>query len=403
MADSTPDVHLDRMTDLAFAAISLSGGLLLLIGNVETRGAAWIPVPGAVAFGVDAGIGVLASAGFLFRRRWPVGLALAMLAPMVISRSAQVATVLSVFNVALRRRPLVAVAVAAAHQAVFIGFSLLWVIYPWWAAFAWVLTYHVALVALGLYFRARRGLIVSLREQVRQAQETQDLLASGARREERARIAVEMHDVLAHRVSLMALHAGGLEVRPDLPPEKVRETAGLIRSTARQALTELRDIIGVLRDAGPAEAPRAPQPRLVDIERLISEYQQAGLDVSLDPRLAGPESAPSPLGRDAYRIVREALANATKHAGGAPVAVSLRGGPGQGLRVTVRNRLPVPPVAAHPVPGRPRLAEPVLELPGAGLGLVSLAERVAVAGGTLTHGPDGNGDFVLTATLLWEA
>jgi signal transduction histidine kinase len=229
-------------------------------------------------------------------------------------------------------------------------------------------------------------------------------MADWARRAERARIAVEMHDVLAHRVSLIALHAGGLEVRPDLPPREVRETARLIGSTARQALTELRDVIGVLRDTGQAEAPRAPQPRLGDIEQLVADYRQAGLDVALDLRVAEPEEAPGPLGRDAYRIVREALANVTKHAGGAAAAVSLSGGPGEDLRVTVRNKLSAAPAMVHQSSERIRaLPPPPPDLPGAGLGLVSLAERVTLAGGTLAHGPDGNGDFVLTAMLRWGA
>jgi signal transduction histidine kinase len=385
-----PSAQLDLMTDLAFVLVSAAGGMILLISGVGTQGAGWIPGPAPVVFGVDAGIGLLASAMLWFRRRWPVGIAVAMLVPMVLARSAQVASVLSVFNVTVRRRPVVAVGVAAAHQVVFIGYILLWItIYPWWAAFLWVLTYHVTVVALGLYARARRGLVASLHEQVRQAEATQQLMAEQARRAERARIAVEMHDVLAHRVSLMALHAGALEVRPDLASEKVRETAGLIRSTARQALTELRDIIGVLRDAEDPEAPYGPQPRLADIALLVGGYRQAGLNVELEMRVEKPNAAPGPLGRDAYRIVREALTNVSKHARGTRATVSLSGRPGEGLRVTVRNKLPV---------SGPRAAE----LPGAGLGLVSLAERVALASGTLAHGPDDSGDFVLTATLRWE-
>jgi signal transduction histidine kinase len=404
MADSTPSAQLDRMTDLAYAALSVAGGMLLLITRAGAQGAGWIPGPASAVFGVDAGLGLVAGALFWFRRRWPVGIALAVLVPMVLARSAQVAGLLSVLNVTLRCRPAVAIAVAGVNQVAFIGFSLLWITYPWWATFLWVLTYHVAIVALGLYFRARRGLIASLHEQVRQAEATQHLMADWARRAERARIAVEMHDVLAHRVSLIALHAGGLEVRPDLPPGEVRETAGLIGSTARHALTELRDVIGVLHGTGLADAPRSPQPRLGDIEQLVAGYRQAGLDVALDLRVAEPEDAPGPLGRDAYRIVREALANVTKHAGGAAAAVSLSGGPGADLRVTVRNKLPAAPGTAQQSSERIRaLPPPASGLPGAGLGLVSLAERVALAGGTLAHGPDGRGDFVLTATLRWEA
>ena len=393
MADRTPSARLDLMTDLAWVLLSAAGGLLLLISRVGAQGAGWIPGSAPVAFGVDAGIGVLASAMLWFRRRWPVGVAVAMLVPMILSRYAQFASVVSVFNVSLRRRPATAVAVAAAHQVAFIGFTLLWITYPWWAACLWVLSYHVTVVALGMYIGARRGLVASLREQVGQAEAAQQLIVGQARRAERAAIAVEMHDVLAHRVSLMALQAGALEVRPDLPPELVAKTAGLIRSTARQAMTELRNVIGVLHDGERAEAPLAPQPTLRDIAPLVDGYRKAGLKVGLEMTVGEPDAVPGPLGRDAYRVVREALTNVGKHAGTTAAAVSLSGGAGEGLLVEVRNKLPVSGVLAGGSAG---------ELPGSGLGLVSLAERVALAGGTLAHGPDGGGDFVLTATFPWE-
>ncbi len=393
MADRTPSARLDLMTDLACVLLSAAGGMLLLISRAGAQGAGWIPGPAPLAFGVDAGIGVLASGLLWFRRRWPVGVALAMLVPMVASRSAQLAGLVSVFNVSLRRRPAVAVSVAAAHQVAFIGFSLLWITYPWWAACLWVLSYHVAVVALGMYAGARRGLVASLREQVRQAEAAQQLMVGQARRSERAAIAVEMHDVLAHRVSLMALQAGALEVRPDLPPGEVAKTAGLIRSTARQAMTELRDIIGVLHDGEHAQPALAPLPTLRDVAPLVDGYRKAGLKVGLDMTVDEPDEVPGPLGRDAYRIVREALTNVSKHAGTTMAAVSLSGCAGEGLRVVVRNKLPVSAVLAGGSAGA---------LPGSGLGLVSLAERVALAGGTLTHGPDGSGDFVLTAAFPWE-
>ena len=393
MADRTPSARLDLMTDLACVLLSAAGGMLLLISRAGAQGAGWIPGPAPLAFGVDAGIGVLASGLLWFRRRWPVGVAVAMLVPMVLSRSAQLASLVSVFSVTIRRRPATAVAVAVSHQVAFIGFSLLWITYPWWAACLWVLSYHVTVVALGMYIGARRGLVASLREQVSQAEEAQQLIVGQARRAERAAIAVEMHDVLAHRVSLMALQAGALEIRPDLPPDEVSKTAGLIRSTARQAMTELRDIIGVLHDGDHAEAPLAPQPTLRDIAPLVDGYRKAGLKVGLDMTVDEPDAVPGPLGRDAYRIVREALTNVSKHAGTTAAAVSLSGCAGEGLLVEVRNKLPLSGLLA---------GERVGELPGSGLGLVSLAERVTLAGGTLAHGPDGGGDFVLTVAFPWE-
>ena len=388
----------DLLLDAACVLFAAVGGLVLLLVNLGTRGAGWIHGQAALVFGVDAAFGALACGMLWFRRRWPAGVAVAIVIPAMVSRSAQLAIWISLFSLLLRRSPRVALPVAALHQLAFISFALLWVPYPLWAAFLWVLTYQVAAIALGMYVRARRQLIASLHERVANAEATQNLLADQARTAERARIATEMHDVLAHRVSLMVLHAGALEVRPDLPPDEVRQTAGLIRATARQALTELRDVIGVLRDGetdigsvcqvAEDSVPLAPQPTLRDISTLVNEYQRAGLNVALDMRVTSADEAPGTLGRDTYRIVREGLTNVSKHARGTAATVTVSGGPGEGLRVMVRNRLPLAP---HHGNG----------LPGAGLGLVGLTERVALAGGTIQHGPDPAGDFVLTAALRW--
>ncbi len=324
--------------------------------------------------------------------RWPAGIAVAMPVAFVLSLPAGAAALLALLNVSIRRRAGVALAIAGLYLAAFPGYYLLWYSqYPLWATWLWALTEFAALVAWGMYLRARRQLLASLREQVAHAQAAQQLVAEQARRAERTRIAQEMHDVLGHRISLMALHAGALEVRPDLPPARVAEAAGLIRATARQALEELRAAVGVLRGtADDGEAPLTPQPSLGDITRLVRESRQAGMDVALDMQVDTPEAAPGTLGRDTYRIVREALTNASKHARGAKVAVSVAGRPGHGLQVTVRN----------PLPDRPAREPP---LPGTGTGLAGLAERVAVADGTLSYGPDPAGDFVLNAALRWPA
>jgi signal transduction histidine kinase len=245
----------------------------------------------------------------------------------------------------------------------------------------------LAVTAWGMFLRARRQLLLTLRERAARAEVDQRLHEDGARRAERTRIAREMHDVLAHRISLVALHAGALEVRPDLPPEKVRETAELLRSTARQALEELRSVIGLLRDPGEDPTP-SPQPTLSDIGRLVEETRLAGAKIDFDMRVEHADAVPSALGRDAYRIVQEALTNIGKHASGTASRVRVTGEPGGGLHVTVRNRTPL-----HAGTGP--------ALPGAGAGLLGLQERVDLAGGTLVHGPDGSGDFVVDAELSW--
>ena len=208
---------------------------------------------------------------------------------------------------------------------------------------------------------------------------------------ERTRIAREMHDVLAHRISLLALHAGGLEVRPDLSLDQARETAALLRATARQALEELRSVIGVLRENTRHEPALAtPQPTLRHISRLVEETRGAGTDIDFEMHVERIDDVPAPLGRDAYRIVQEALTNVGKHAPGTAARVRISGSPDAGLHISVRNR---EPVSAYMAP----------TLPGSGAGLLGLQERVALAGGTLALGPDGSGDFVVEAELTWRA
>jgi signal transduction histidine kinase len=391
MADRARRAGRDVAADVAWVAGAAGFGALLLVINTGASPGV-LPGPHTLVVSVDAGIGAAASASLWLRRRWPVGIALALLLVFVVSLSAGGATLLALCNVSIRRQARVALAVAGLYQVAFVGYYLLWYRrYPVWIVWPWEVTEFAALVAWGMYIRARRQLLASLRARAEQAEAAQLLLARQARQAERARIAGEMHDVLGHRVSLIALQAGGLQVRPDLPPEQVRETAGLIWSTARAALEELRGIIGVLRDGDGAQAgaPSAPQPSLADIAPLVEESRRSGMNVKLDMRVEEPDTAPGALGRDACRIVREALTNVSKHARGTAVTVSVSGRAGSGLLVTVSNRLPVGQFAGEP-------------LPGGGLGLVGLAERVSLSGGTFTHGPGPDGDFVVNAALRWQ-
>jgi signal transduction histidine kinase len=372
----------ELITDAVLVILAAAIGVLLLVTRSGTQAPTWghqVPV-------LDVTVGAISCAALWFARRWPVGVAMLTLVTLLISLSSGAPSFISVCIVGARCRTRVTLTVAALHQLAMIPYYFIWETkYPFWAVMALSLTEQAALVTLGMYIRARRQLLDSLHERIEHAEATQLLLADQARHAERARIATEMHDVLAHRVSLMALQAGALEIRPDLPHAEVRQTAALIRTTARQALTELRDVIGVLRED--AEARYAPPPTLPDIATLVAEFREAGLQIDLDMQVETPAAAPAPLGRDTYRIVREALTNVTKHARGTTATVHLSGGPGDGLRVEVRNKLP--------------LTRHATTLPGAGLGLVGLAERVTLAGGTLTHGPDEAGNFVLTASMTW--
>ena len=202
--------------------------------------------------------------------------------------------------------------------------------------------------------------MLSLHERNRQLQAEQELRVQDAQRAERDRIAREMHDVLAHRISLLSLHAGALEYNPNATPEEIARAAQVIRISARDAQEELREVIGVLR-ADVAEQPlAAPQPTIADLPALVEESRRAGMTVELECAIEGGE-LPQTLGRTVYRLVQEALTNARKHAPGQLVTIELAGDPDAGVRVTVTNRPPVggaesatratSPVRSAPAPG----------------------------------------------------
>ena len=318
-----------------------------------------------------------AACGALFlRRRWPVQLAVGLLVAGTFSHYVTGATMVALFTVADRTARRTTAWVAALAFAPVPVFIARWPD-PASPETGSAITYFAlvaAAIGWGLFVRSRRDLVTSLRERAARA-------ADEARQQARADIAREMHDVLAHRLSLLSLHAGALEFNPGAPAAEVQRAAGVIRQSAHQALQELREIIGVLR--APEDGDR-PQPALADLERLVGEARTAGTRVTLRQRVASPVRAPALAGRTAYRVVQEGLTNARKHAVGAEVTVVVSGGPGDGLSVEVRN-----PAGAGE-----------LAIPGGGRGLIGLAERAALAGGRFEHGPDGD-DFRLFAWLPW--
>jgi signal transduction histidine kinase len=193
-----------------------------------------------------------------------------------------------------------------------------------------------------------------------------------------------MHDVLAHKVSLIALHAGALELHAGGDPARVQQGAALIRVTAREALQELREVLSLLQAApGGPERPIAWFP---DLASLVEASTRAGQHVELRDD-AGP--LPPATARVVYRIVQEGLTNAHRYAPGAPTTVSVRGGDGGDVAVTVHNA----PGAGAPI-----------DLPGSGSGLVGLAERIRLVGGSLRSGPsgrDGRDGWQLQAVVPW--
>ena len=371
----------DWVVDFALMLVAVLLGLLVFSGSYNSA-VHHVPDDQVV---LDWALGRVACGALWWRRRFPIQIAVGTALFSAMSASASVAALLAMFTVAIHRRTAIALAVAIGGLAPGALF-LLW--RPQedrlWVEIVVSVSVTGVMLAWGMCVRARRQLVWTLRERAERAEAEQQIRAEQARTAERTRIAREMHDVLAHRISLVALHAGALEVRPDLPAERVRESASLLRTTAHQALEELRGAIGVLRGDADDDAPSMPQPTLDDIPRLVDQTREAGAKIDFD--MGVNDDAPTGLGRDAYRIVQEALTNAAKHAPGTATTVRISGAPEAGLSVSVRNRQPLPVGAT---------------VPGSGSGLIGLRERVDLAGGTLTHGPDGSGDFVVEARLPW--
>jgi signal transduction histidine kinase len=358
--------------------------LFFLQPDVETA-------PGGLVL-ADIASGAALCVALWWRRTFPVQIAVAAAVLSTFAASAGAPAMVALFTVALHRRARVLAVVAALHLSAGVVFALVRPdkdIPVWLGALMGALFVAVA-VAWGMFARARRQLVVSLAERARRAETEQQLRVEQARATERTRIAREMHDVLAHRISLVSLHAGALEFRPDAQPAEVASAAAVIRSTAHQALQDLRDILGVLR-AGVADGDgERPQPTLVDLSRLVDESRAAGATVVCACSVADLETVPGPVGRTVYRVVQEGLTNARKHAAGTTVSVRVDGRPGAGLTVEVGNPRPVGAVAGAGIPG-------------AGRGLVGLAERVDLVGGRIEHGRRDDGSWQLRAWLPWDA
>ncbi|MDO5662855.1 MAG: histidine kinase [Brachybacterium sp.] len=244
-----------------------------------------------------------------------------------------------------------------------------------------------ALVAVaGMYRGARRELLHGLQQRAEVAENRTQEAEESARRAERTRIAREMHDIVAHKISLVALQAGALEVNRTLERDQVVASAGLIRSTATQALNELREVLGVLRSDDDEAAPLMPQPSWEDVRRLVATTRDAGVRVDLYDFI--DEQVPDQLARTAYRVVQESLTNVHKHARHTAVRVALIGENGGELVIEVSNVLP---------------EGFATDLPGARMGLSGIETRVRLAGGSITSGPTDDGRFQVRAVIPWPA
>ncbi|SFI95426.1 MULTISPECIES: sensor histidine kinase [Amycolatopsis] len=318
---------------------------------------------------------VVSGLALLARRRWPFLMLLVALACLPAGVSLLPGMVAQ-YSVAARYgvRVLTGVSVVTAAVAEYLLVVLRQPVSLPFVALALGL-YVLGPALAGLWMHQRAVLLTVLRERAEEAERTRTLLADRAVFAERRRIAREMHDVVAHRVTAVALQAGGLSLQA--PDEQTAQAAEAIRATSVAALDELRGILRVLRDDAPSSD--AGSGVLASLEHLVDEVVATGARVELT--LPDPLPAvPGQVGRAVYRVVQEALTNAGKHAPHAAVGVRLDVS-GEQLVVEVTNRL-----TPHGS-----------TVPGSGYGLVGMRERVELAGGDLRTGPTGDGRFQVLA------
>jgi len=363
--------------------------LALLIGVVV-----WVPVVEAqveeqpLLFWLDLLVGLAVFVLVWWRRRWPMTIAVVATLATPISSFAGGAITLATVSLATHRRWWQVIVVGA------LGLVVNWLYYqvqpvadtdPIWLVAIFTVLAISGSLAWGMFIGSRRELLWTLRQRAEEAEAERDLRATQARSNERERIAREMHDVLAHRISQISMHAGALTFRDDLSADEMRASAAVIREKAHEALTDLRGVLGVLRDGSGAPLT-GPQPTYDDVAGLVAELRAEGAHITLGADLPPDVPVPDAVGRTVFRIVQEGTTNARKHAPAATVGIRIAGGPDAGIDVELRNGLRFGPSAT----------------PGAGLGLVGLAERAELAGGRLTHTVE-SGAFVLKAWLPWSS
>ncbi|MEJ7636167.1 histidine kinase [Aeromicrobium sp.] len=341
-------------------------------------------------FWLDFALGVLSLVLLAWRRSHPVAIATVINALTFVSWSSGGAATLALVSLATRRRWREIIPVGL--LSLVSGLALESMNPVSQDSFAFAVPFIVLIIGVsigwGMYIGSRRELLATLRGRADTAESEQAARVAQARTAERARIAREMHDVLAHRISLVTMHAGALTYRTDLSADDMRATAAVIQESSHQALVELRDVLGLLRD-GPGDAtPERPQPSAVDLPDLIAEGLKSGMRIETT-ELGSLDGIPETLGRTLYRIVQECLTNARKHAPNTLVKIDVGGNPHDGLSVNVSNPL--------------MIGASDQGVPESGLGLIGLAERVDLVGGRLSHRITPEREFIVKAWLPWPA
>nr|WP_052477657.1 histidine kinase [Kibdelosporangium sp. MJ126-NF4]CEL13148.1 two-component sensor kinase [Kibdelosporangium sp. MJ126-NF4]CTQ98836.1 two-component sensor kinase [Kibdelosporangium sp. MJ126-NF4] len=319
-----------------------------------------------------------ASLTLMGRHRWPL-LATGAAVVAAAALGAVLALVVMLFHLASANR-VVACVIAAAVAVVgnlFVGPA-----YSLWAPREpGPVLLLVLPLALGMWAGSRRRLVVVMADQIARLRTERELRAEHARMAERARIAAEMHDILGHRLSVLALHTGALQRRATTLPAQVADRIALLRSTSTRALDDLRELLGALRNPTESGAAVVP-PGASELPALIEEARTAGqvIDAVID---GDPGLAPASHHLAVHRLVQEGLTNVRKHAHPAVARVAVRYDP---LVTTVRieNDTPIAFNGAEP---------------GGGYGLIGLTERVHALHGSIEYGPDDIVGWRLTAQL----
>jgi signal transduction histidine kinase len=325
-----------------------------------------------------------------YRRRYPMTVATLITVAGVVSSTASGPGVLAAVSLATRRVWWQLTVIGLLNLVVGVTYDAIVPTPdsgPWWVNLVVIAAITVAVLGWGAYMGSRRELIWSFKIRAERAEAEQELREAQARANERARIAREMHDVLAHRISQVSMRAGAMAFRTDLDAEQMRASATIIQDTAHQALADLRSVLGVLRDPETGQPLEPPQPTYADLAGLVDTVRAAGLQVSYDDQLGQrADELPEVIGRTVYRIVQEGMTNAAKHAPGCNLRIQVHGSPEEGVTVELRNPLGV------------RIGS----TPGAGLGLVGLTERTELRGGRL-EGRREEGSWVLRGWIPWAA
>lgn len=349
---------------------------------------------------LDVPLGILAIVLYACRRRAPFAFSITALAIGGVSVFGGVASLMALVSIAAARRPrqiIVASALALAFMLADAWTGYMSFITPTWpstqnAVNDALLTSVIGVILVGFFaligilIGTNRGRKSAVVESALSAQRAAEAEVDRAKSDERTRIAREMHDALAHRLSLVAMHAGVLEYRSDLSAEQTATTAKVVGDNSRLALEELRDILGVLRSSDLTDARRA-QPVAADLPALIAEASE-GVQIEISiPDAEVLAAMPSTLGLHVYRTVQELLTNHRKHAPAAALMLSVTAQAGDGVSIRASNST-LSPADRPTVPS--------------GHGLDGIAERIRLAGGTFRTDHAAH-HFTVEAWMPWQS